>query len=391
MTFDMKTAIARWRAELGASGSLFEADLDELESHLHDHIDALGEVGIHGEQAFITAVEQLGESTALAAEFAKVNPLLAWRAALFWICLGFLFILGGYPLLELGIRAVVSGTAALHPGRTVTQLAVWFTALGAPVIVLTLVFRLARTMVFDPLPWARSRVFRVGLIVAASVLMLVAHLGLHSGFLTRLESRWGSEAYLADWLNAWRVSNTALYVLTVVVPIQLGIAAYRQRARALGGDRNAAPLFWLAIGLFVGSVRCELHNFVYGAAVTTGGFAKLGPSQMSALVWIATLACPCALFMTTYAYLRHHAPGPSQLLRARAPMLGLAVSGTLGIGAVFFAGALVRRADQLSDEVLFAASDGWIFSGILMSVLLPLVIGTMVLRLRSAARLIHAE
>lgn len=76
--------VAQWRRSLAALGTLSEEDLDELESHLLDHIDALVEQGIDRFDAFERAVAALGEVRAIADESAKVNPLLAWRSALFW-------------------------------------------------------------------------------------------------------------------------------------------------------------------------------------------------------------------------------------------------------------------------------------------------------------------
>ena len=77
--FDRETAIAAWRQRLVRTGNFFESDLDELEEHVRDHLDALEEVGLAGEAAFRIALESLGEAAALGDEFAKVNRL-AWRA-----------------------------------------------------------------------------------------------------------------------------------------------------------------------------------------------------------------------------------------------------------------------------------------------------------------------
>ena len=79
--FDSSKSIGDWRSQLASTGAMFEADLDELESHLRDEIEALEEVGFTAAEAFRIATEKLGETRILADEFAKVNPLLVWRAA----------------------------------------------------------------------------------------------------------------------------------------------------------------------------------------------------------------------------------------------------------------------------------------------------------------------
>lgn len=111
--FDEAAAIARWRAELARTGTLFEADLDELESHLYDRIDALADAGASREDALASAVKDLGEPRSIAREFAKVNPLLAWRAALFWIGAGVLTVLALRPVQELATHGVIAAGLAL--------------------------------------------------------------------------------------------------------------------------------------------------------------------------------------------------------------------------------------------------------------------------------------
>ena len=89
---------------------------------------------------------------------------------------------------------------------------------------------------------------------------------------------------------------------------------------------------WLAkhrrtIGLFVGGVRCELHDFVRWVALAAGGLAHLQPEPMQRLMWLVTLGCPLLLCASTFAYLRHAAPAPSRLLRAPGLLVGMGLSG----------------------------------------------------------------
>jgi hypothetical protein len=393
--FDQNEAIARWRSQLAETGALFEADLDELESHLLDHIEA-SENGEKGEDAFNAAVRELGDTRSLANEFAKINPLLAWRAALFWICLGIMIVFTGRPIQEIAGHGVVVAGLELHLGRLVTAALMWFVVLGTPPLTFALVLHVAKKHLEEPLPWARSPAFRMGLVLTASLLMLVAHLGAGWGIFTYFEYKLFTPDMRADWTAADQQATYAYYVLAVVAPLYLGWVAYRQRARVLRAEGDdaltiraaAAPLFWLAIGLFVGSIRCELHLFVRSAAMTTGALVKLGAEQMTALMWIVTLACPLLLFLSTYAYLRHRAPGPSQVLRTRAVLLALAISGAMGIAAVFATGSVTHKGySMLPLETVTSGYMAWVFAGIVTSTVLPVVIGTLLYRLRPSARL----
>ena len=382
--FDETKAIAAWRGRLAETGTLFEADLDELESHLHDHLEGLEEVGITGESAFLIATERLGETRALADEFAKVNPLLAWRAALFWISAGVMLVLGLKPVQDFAIHGAVAAAMALHLQKPLVTILMWAVTFGSPLAFFAIAFWYARRHVEAPLPSARHAVVRVGLIVGCAVLMLAAHLGLEWGWLVRYEYRWSGATIDA----AGEAIGDAYYALAIAAPLFLGGMAYRQRALVLQDRTSAAPLFWLAVGLFIGSVRCELHRFVRHAAFAGGGLAHLGADQMGALMWVVTLGCPLMLFASTYAYLRHRAPGPTRLVRARGVLLAMACSGAIAIAAVFATGPVSGHAySLLTPDAMFAGFRGWLFAGIVMSCALPVLVGTIMLRLRSAASL----
>ena len=90
--FDLKDAIRRWRAEFGTPSSLSAVEMEELESHLRDHVAALETAGMTPEAAFRAAVKQLGERQGLATEFAKINPQRIWLERAIWMAVGvFLF------------------------------------------------------------------------------------------------------------------------------------------------------------------------------------------------------------------------------------------------------------------------------------------------------------
>ena len=394
--FDEKTAIAEWRAGLAEAGTLFEADLDELESHLRDHLEALAEVGVTGEEAFRTAVERIGDTRVLADEFAKINPLLAWRAALFWICAGVMLVLGLLPVHGLAIHGAIAAVMSLELSPRWSSLLMWTVVFGSPLAFFAFVFPYARWRhVERPLPAAERPAVRVALIVGCVVLGLGAHLAFDWGLLVRKEwSYWGLDLH-AGWAttearlnDAWSAVDNAYYALAIAAPLFLFGVAARQRMLVLRDRAGAAPLFWLAVGLFVGSVRSALHGFVRYSALAAGARLHFRADQMSALLWIVTLACPLVLFASTYAYLRHRAPGPSRVLRARGVLVALLGSGAVSVAAVFATGSVAQRAYRgLPVDTIVAGTHGWLFAGIVTSCALPVIVGTIMLRLRNAASL----
>jgi hypothetical protein len=384
--FDQRKAIDGWRAELAETGALFEADLDELESHLHDHLEALEEVGITGEEAFTTATERLGESRSLSDEFAKVNPLLAWRAALLWITVGIFTVLALRPVHMLSEHAIIAASMALHLGKTMITIGTWMVSFASPLVFFAVFFPLMRRRVDAPLPWARSPVFRVGLLVGCAVLMLASHLLAEWGWLTSFEQRWAGPLLR----SAYHSSESASYALAVAAPLVLGGIAVHQRALALKDRATAAPLFWLAVGIFVGAVRSEVHFFVRPAAVVLGNLAKLQSGQMALLMWIVTLGSPLLLFASTYVYLRHRAPRPARVLRTPYVVAAMAGSGALAIAAVFATSPVQGYAwELLEDGSGVSGFYAWLLAGIVTSCALPVIVGTIMLRLLRAGTLVR--
>jgi hypothetical protein len=98
--FDLNRAIADWRHDMRANGVRPVAALDELEGHLRDAFEQKVQADVERQEAFKLAVEQLGRSTDLAAEFQKLQPSgwLPMRLATAFI----LIALGGTIALLLG-------------------------------------------------------------------------------------------------------------------------------------------------------------------------------------------------------------------------------------------------------------------------------------------------
>src|SRR5438105_4167363 len=59
-SFDLNSAVQRWRAELAKSPSFRVDDLDELESHVRDSEASLRALGLTSEEAFLIAVRRTG-------------------------------------------------------------------------------------------------------------------------------------------------------------------------------------------------------------------------------------------------------------------------------------------------------------------------------------------
>lgn len=80
--FELDAEIRAWRAVLSASGSFVFSDIEELESHLRDSVDALLSQGLSTEEAFLVAIKRLGDVSAVNEEFAKVSTADVWRQLL---------------------------------------------------------------------------------------------------------------------------------------------------------------------------------------------------------------------------------------------------------------------------------------------------------------------
>lgn len=72
-TFDLDKAVAAWRKSLRHNRAFLHDDIDELESHLRDHVDELVDAGMPPKQAFEHALRRLGEMRRIEAEFGKVR------------------------------------------------------------------------------------------------------------------------------------------------------------------------------------------------------------------------------------------------------------------------------------------------------------------------------
>lgn len=77
--FDLEERIAEWRAFLLGRKAILDADADELEDHLRSQIDALSDVGLAPDEAFLVAVKRIGGQDTVTAEFAREHSDRLWK------------------------------------------------------------------------------------------------------------------------------------------------------------------------------------------------------------------------------------------------------------------------------------------------------------------------
>ena len=82
MTVDteaLERQIAEWRAFVARGKAIAGPDVEELEGHLRDQIEALTGAGLDADEAFLVAVKRIGSLNALSREFAREHSERLWR------------------------------------------------------------------------------------------------------------------------------------------------------------------------------------------------------------------------------------------------------------------------------------------------------------------------
>ncbi len=75
----LERQIAEWRAYVTRGPAITPADVEELEGHLRDQIEALAAAGLAADEAFLVAVKRIGSLNALSREFAREHSERLWR------------------------------------------------------------------------------------------------------------------------------------------------------------------------------------------------------------------------------------------------------------------------------------------------------------------------
>lgn len=77
--FDLKKAVETWRRKIQAEGRLEDGEAEELKAHLMDRIEHLGRSGQTPEQAFRTAVSEIGSAADIGRELHVAKEREAWQ------------------------------------------------------------------------------------------------------------------------------------------------------------------------------------------------------------------------------------------------------------------------------------------------------------------------
>jgi hypothetical protein len=77
--FLLEERIVEWREYFRGRQAVHTADVDELEDHLRNQIDALRDVGLAEDEAFLVAVKRLGDLDSVSREFANEYSERLWK------------------------------------------------------------------------------------------------------------------------------------------------------------------------------------------------------------------------------------------------------------------------------------------------------------------------
>ncbi|MEA3588534.1 DUF1648 domain-containing protein [Pseudidiomarina sp. 1APP75-27a] len=80
---DTESKVNEWRAHLMRHAALNEHDIDELESHLRDQMEALQEQGLRDDEAFLIAARRVGDLDDVTREYAEVHSGRLWQNLVF--------------------------------------------------------------------------------------------------------------------------------------------------------------------------------------------------------------------------------------------------------------------------------------------------------------------
>jgi hypothetical protein len=113
---DIERQIEQWRIGLAASELLGNSDVSELENHLREEMEQLKTSDLSDEEAFLIARRRLGDTEALAAEFAKVNSGRRFANRLLWMAIGVLsyFLMFQLSLLATRVSALLGYAVGLR-------------------------------------------------------------------------------------------------------------------------------------------------------------------------------------------------------------------------------------------------------------------------------------
>ncbi|HML73059.1 MAG TPA: permease prefix domain 1-containing protein [Anaerohalosphaeraceae bacterium] len=90
--FQLEIAIENWKQQLLQHQTMTAADIEELQIHLLEEMDALTATGLNQEEAFLIASRRIGNPNDISCEFAKINHGVIWKNRFFWMIIGILIL-----------------------------------------------------------------------------------------------------------------------------------------------------------------------------------------------------------------------------------------------------------------------------------------------------------
>jgi hypothetical protein len=105
-------SINNWKHQLLEKSNFTQDNINELESHLLDEIQALRKIGLNEEESFLVASKRIGTIEHLTSEFSKINRKVYLRNRILLVLKGMLAFIGFMAITEL-----VTNTSVLIAGK----------------------------------------------------------------------------------------------------------------------------------------------------------------------------------------------------------------------------------------------------------------------------------
>ncbi len=162
--FNLNKALQKWRDGLRSQRSFTEENIEELQTHLLDQMDALKEKELSVEEAFLLSKFRLGESKELAGEFKRINTNLRWKERACWLAIG----LVGYMFIYTIISALsfLYLSIAVKKGLSVEQFAwgdIAVKSIGLIVTTCTLFFIYKKLL--KKMPFEKTTIISIGSLI----------------------------------------------------------------------------------------------------------------------------------------------------------------------------------------------------------------------------------
>jgi hypothetical protein len=211
--FNLDEQLHQWRQRFAALDVMRGRDLDELEQHVRDSIDALASLGLSTEEAFMVATHRVGAPGAVCREFAKVNGDRVWARRVVWMIAGVLaYTVGG---LLIAVMASLGQLVVMFSGGSGTTV-------GAAAVGITSLAWLALGAVIYLFRGADVRSWRVGRLSTGAIVLSVA-VAVAAGMALQVVSQTVLARFtpVRELTDAMSISNAAALMWTVLMPVAL--------------------------------------------------------------------------------------------------------------------------------------------------------------------------